>query len=194
MTMQDIGRRLGVGILVFGCLLAPLPAQNPKAGAVDYAQMRPSIQKLENGINAAVTAIFGTQGMIGKPKGVYLLGYGYSFSFLVNLRWGMINTPMGSYPDSAEISPEQKKQRIEGLKDQLMRILFSQTIGMPQPEKDKSVTITAFFEETNLDGIVSKTIIMSVLKNDVDELGSKQERFNEFKQRVKIIEYEGKNH
>jgi len=188
-TMRDIKRRVWVGVLVFGCLLAPLAAQSPRAGAVDYAQIRPSIQKIEKGINDAITTIFGREGVIGRPKGVYLQGYGYSFSFLVNLRWGMINTPMGSFANNTEISPEQKKQRIEVLKDQLIRILFSQTTGMPQPERDKSVTITAFFEETNLDGNVSKTMIMSVLKNDIDELGNKQERFNDFKQRVKIVEY-----
>jgi hypothetical protein len=188
-TMRDIKRRMWVGVLVFGCLLAPLAAQSPRAVAIDYAQVRPSIQKLEKGINDAITGIFGREGMIGKPKGVYLQGYGYSFSFLINLRWGMINTPMGTYPSSTEISPEQKKQRVEMAKDKLIGILFSQATGMPQPERDKSVTITAFFEETNLDGIVSKTIIMSVLKNDIDELGNRQERFNDFKQRVKIIEY-----
>lgn len=189
MTMRDIQRGLRVGVLVFGCLLAPLAAQNPRAGAVDLAQTRPSIQKIEKGISDSILIIFGREGMMGKPKGVYLQGYGYSFSFLVNLRWGMINTPMGSYANNADISPEQKTQRIEVLKEQLIRILFSLTAGMPQLERDKSVSITAFFEETNLDGNVSKTMIMSVLKSDIDELGNKQERFNDFKKRVKIVEY-----
>jgi hypothetical protein len=35
----------------------------------------------------------------------------------------------------------------------------------------------------------NKTIVLSVLKRDLDEFGNRSDRLKEFKQRMKIVEY-----
>jgi hypothetical protein len=187
-----------MSVLALGWLCMPLAAQsaspppgaNARVGNVDYAQVRPSVQKMETGILEGINSAFNNPlSLRAAPKGFYLQGYGYVFSFLVNIRWGMTHTPFGDIPDK-DNSPQQRKQRIEDCKDALVRVLFYLGGGMAQLEKDKSITIAAQFEETNPDvGTVNTTVILSVLKSDLDELGNKQDKFNEFRQKVKIVGY-----
>ncbi len=191
MIIRSMKRRVCMGILALGILCLPMAAQGPKAASVDYAQIRPCIQRVEKAIFDATGTTFGQLGIVGRPKGVYLQGYGYMYSILVNLRWGIVtsHTPFGSLTTGTDLSPEEKKGQVDKYREQLVRVLFSQGNAMPQLDKDKCITIAAFLEESNPEGTMNKTIILSVLKSDLDELGNKADRYNEFKQRVKIVEY-----
>ncbi len=191
MIRQSMKRAVHIGVLALGILCLPLAAQGPKAASVDYAQMRSSIQRFENAVWNVSSKTFGDMGILGKPKGVYLQGYGYMYSVLVNPRWGRItiNTPFGDLPSGTDLSPEERKKRLDEYKEQLVSVLFRQGNALPQLDKDKYITIAAFLEEVNPEGTVNTTIILSVLKSDLDELGNKADRYNEFKQRVKIVEY-----
>ena len=175
-----------------GFLCAPAIAQGTKGVNVDYGQERPLINSFEMAISEAIATTFpGPFGQVQKPKGVHLPGYGYAFMFGINIRRGLINTPFGAYPNDQEITPEQKKQRIEGLKEKLVRLLFLQGSRLTL-QRNETLAICALFEETNPaspEENSNKTLILSVTKSDLDELASKQERFNELRQKVKIIEY-----
>ena len=64
--------------------------------------------------------------------------------------------------------------------------------GPPGLRSSDHISIVAFFEEINPlkpEENMNKTLILSVLKSDLEKLGSLQDRFEEFKQRVKIVEY-----
>ena len=182
---------IGIPFLVLLCL--PLGAQDSKDGNIDGVKLRPFIRTLEVAINSAIGATFpGPFGTIQKPKGAYLPGFGYTFTFLINIRRGMINTPFGAYPNEAEISLKEKNQRIESLKDMLVRILLSPSNRTAGLQKEESIAIVGFFEESDPvkpEADLNKTLILSVLKGDLDELADKKDRFNELKQRVKIVEY-----
>jgi hypothetical protein len=180
-------------IMILGFLCVPVAAQGTKGLNVDYGQERPLIKNFELAIGEAIATTFpGPFGQVQKPKGVHLPGYGYTFMFLINIRRGMINTPFGAYANEADITPEQKKQRIEGLKDKLVYLLVAQGSRLTALQRNESIAICALFEESNPvnpDENLNKTLILSILKSDLDELASKQERFNELRQRVKIVEY-----
>ena len=180
-------------IIILVLLCAPAAAQGTKGVNVDYGQERPLIKSFEMAISEAIATTFpGPFGLVQKPKGVHLPGYGYAFMFGINIRRGLINTPFGAYASEADITPEQKKQRIEGLKDKLVRLLFLHGSRLTSLQRNESIAICALFEETNPvnpDENLNKTLILSVLKGDLDELASKQERFNELRQKVKIVEY-----
>jgi hypothetical protein len=180
-------------ILIIGFLSAASAVQGTKGVNADYIQERPLIKNFEAAISEAIASAFpGPFGQVQKPKGVHLPGYGYTFMFQVNIRRGMINTPFGAYPNDADIAPEQKRQRIEGLRDKLVRLLIIQGSRMTPLQRNESIAIVAFFDETNPvspDENLNKTLILSVLKSDLDDLANKQERLNELLQRVKIVEY-----
>lgn len=191
--MQGRKRQVWFGVLVLGFSCLPLAAQNTKATRVEFAQVRPFIQSFETAINREVAAAFpGPFGVQQMAKGFYMPGYGYEFTFLVNVRRGLVNTPFGAYEPDANNTPERRKQLIDGLKEQLLHLLLGAGNGTGKLQKDESVAIIAFFEERdplNPAGNASKTLILSILKGDLDELANKQDHFNEFKQRVKIVEY-----
>jgi len=119
-----------------------------------------------------------------------LQGYGVAFTFMVNIHRALINTPFGQIHREG-ITQEQKKQRIDELKDQLARVLLEKGSGLRLLRKEEAVTIVGFFEDRNFpdEQNQNKTVILSVLKGDLDEALHKNNRWQEFKQRMKIIEY-----
>ena len=177
--------------LCFGCL--PLSVQNSGEAKTDYAGASREIQNFEIAINGAIDRTFsGPFGLVQQPKGGYLPGYGYVFHFVVNIKRAMTSTPFGMMKNGEDLSPEEKKRRIDGLKDELVRILLNSGSGFVKLQKNESIAIMAYFEEFNPlipGGKESKTLILSVSKSDISDPGNRQDKYNEFKQKVKIVEY-----
>lgn len=159
---------------------------------VDLDSARQEIQNFEGIINGVLNESFSNPfGLIQEPKGAYLPGYGHMFSFLVNIHRAVINTPFGKYTRSNPISPEEKKKRIEDVKDKLIRLLLNRGESFRQVRADESVTIVAFFEDRNFpeEASQNRTIVMSATKKDLDDFAKKQDQWQEFKQRMTIVEY-----
>lgn len=178
-------------VLCFGGL--PLCAQNSGETKTDYPGASREIQSFEIAINGAIQRKFsGPFGLVSPPKGGYLPGYGYVFNFVVNIKRGMTSTPFGMVKIGEELSSEEKKRRIDGLKDELVRILLNSGAGVVKLQKNESIAIMAYFEEFNPlvpEGKETKTLILSISKSDLSDLPDRQDRYNEFKQKVKIVEY-----
>ena len=161
---------------------------------VDYASAQQDILRFEAVINGAINSTFSSSpfAVVQQAKGVYLQGYGACFQFLVNIHRAVINTPFGKVRrSSANMAPEIKKKRIEDLKDKLIIVLQNSSgifAGLPE---ENCITIVAHIEDRNIpdEPNANKTIVLSVLKKDLDELGNTSDRLEEFKKRIKIIEY-----
>jgi hypothetical protein len=161
----------------FGFL--PLCAQNSGETKTDYPGARHEIQSFEIAINGAIQRTFSNpDGLVSPPKGGCLPGYGYVFNFVINIKRGMTWTPFGMMKTGEELSPEEKKRRIDGLKDELVRVLMNSGAGLVKLQKNESIAIMAYFEEFNPlipECKEIKTLILSVSKSDL--------------QKVKIVEY-----
>jgi hypothetical protein len=159
----------------------------------DSTFTRQEIQKFEASVREVINNAFHSSlfAMDQKPKGAYLQGYGIALSFLVNIHRAIIDTPFGEIRAQGEITPELKLRRIEEVKEKLIRALQDSGAMFPQLRKEDNVTIIAFFEDRNFpdEQSANKTIVLSALKKDLDELGHKNERLREFKQRMRIVEY-----
>ena len=158
----------------------------------DYPSARREIQTFENALNDAISETFNKApfAVYQKAKGAYLQGYGMAFSFMVNIHVAMINTPFGKY-QRADASPEQKRRQIEMLKERLIQVVFQKGDALSQVPKSETVSVIGFFEDRNFPDEESqnKTVIMSISRKDLDDFGHKEERFKEFRQRLKIVEY-----
>jgi len=186
-------------VVLCACFLAvPLAAQGPRAPQeridvkVDYASARREIQRFEALINETVSTAFkAPYALSQKAKGAYLQGYGVTFSFLVNIHRALVSTPFGDVRRSEDVTPEQKKRRIEDLKEKLVWVMQDNGGSLHQLRRDEAVTIIAFFEDRNFpdEENQNKTVVLSVLKKDLDELAGKNDRSGEFKQRMRIVEY-----
>ncbi len=121
-------------------------AQGSGEARLDPAQIRLEIRNFESVLNNAVTATFSSSpfALVQKVKGVYLPGYGISFTFLINIHRAMVSTPFGEVKRGEAVTPEQKKRRIEELLNKLTVGLQENGGSFRQLRKDESVTIVAF--------------------------------------------------
>ncbi len=178
---------------------SPLSAQSAKGpqngtdAKVDFNLARREIQNVEGIINSVINSTFSSSpfALAQKARGAYLPGYGITFNFLVNIHRAVIATPFGDTRRFPEMMPEEKKKRIEEIKEKLVRLLFDHGDGLRQLRKDESVTIVAFIEDRNFpdEENQNKTIVLRAYKKDLDELAHKENRWKELKQRMEIIEY-----
>jgi hypothetical protein len=160
---------------------------------INYSSINQDILQFEAVINEVITGTFSSSpfAVVHKAKGAYVQGYGFYFDFLINIHRAVVNTPFGQIRTRADASPALKKQRIEELKAKLIRLIQDNAKNLQQLRKDECVTIVAYFEDRNFpdEPSANRTIVMSALKKDLDELGQRNDRLNEFKQRMKIVEY-----
>jgi hypothetical protein len=187
--------------LMCGIICLPLLAQTPSTSkahsraTMDYASTQEDILRFETVLNDVINSAFSTSpfAVVQKAKGAYLRGYGVSFSFLINIHRAVIKTPFGQVRRGrgADVTPAQKNQIIEELKEKLIQILQSNGDTFRQLGKEEHVTIIAFFEDRNIpdEPNANKTIVLSALKKDLDEFENRNDRISEFKQRMQIVEY-----
>jgi hypothetical protein len=159
---------------------------------VNYASTQQDILRFEAAVNEAINSTFSASpfAVVQKAKGAYLQGYGISLAFLVNIHRAVVNTPFGEIRTRG-VTPDLKRRRIEELKEKLIQVLQANGETFRQLRKEDHVTIVAFVEDRNFPGEPNedKTIVLSALKKDLDELGHGDDRLKELKQRIKIIEY-----
>jgi hypothetical protein len=175
------------------CSLAAHASGNKEnAGdAVGYAAARKDIIQFEAALNNAINTFSkGPFGVVNRARGAYLHGFGFNFTFLIDFQREVITTPFGDI-NQHKTSPEQKKQRIEELKEVLIRLLQDNGNKIKQlRKKEDCIAIVAFIDDLNILDPTSanKTIVLRVFKKDLDELGNKNDR-DEFRKRIKIVEY-----
>jgi hypothetical protein len=180
-------------IVGFSIAAQAIGNQDSSDSRADYLSTREDILKFENVINEVLNSIFSSSpfAVVQKPKGAYLQGYGINFIFVINIHRAMVNTPFGEVRTRPAVTPEMKIQRIEDLKGKLIQVLQNNSEIFQHIRKEENVSIVAFFEDRNFPGEpnANKTIVLTALKKDLDELGHRNDRIKEFKQRMKIVEY-----
>lgn len=189
-------RRFFLVVLALAIRYEPVAAQGPQGSTeakIDYASARREIQNFEAIVNNVVSTSFSGApfALSQKTKGAYIGGYGVIFNFLVNIHRALVNTPFGMVRRGEDITPEQKRRRIEELKDKLVQTMFEYGESFRQLPKGEVLTIVAFFEDRQFpdEETQNKTVVLSVHKRDLDELARGDDRWKELKQRMKIIEY-----
>jgi hypothetical protein len=196
--MLDLRRLILFVLLGFGLVVVPLAAQGTRGPSTgpefkpNYPSARREIQDFEGVLNDVISIAFNSApfAISQKPKGVYLQGYGMTFSFIVNIHRAMIRTPFGD-KNTAGITPEQKRRRIDELKEALIRTLLLRGDGLRQLGREEAISIVGFIEDWNFPDEESqnKTVILSALRRDVEELARRDDRIQDFRQRIKIVEY-----
>jgi hypothetical protein len=189
-------KRRDVAVLFLWIMILPIVAngsgQQTTDAKVDYGSVHRDIVSFEAVINNVVNSIFSSSpfAVVQKPKGVYLDGYGLTFAFLINIHTAVINTPFGAVQRGG-FTPDLKRQRIEDLKEKLIRVLQDNSDVFRQLPKEDWITIVAYVEDRNIpdEPNANKTVVLSALKKDLDELGHRSDRLKEFKMRMKIVEY-----
>ena len=187
-----------LGLFAVGLLSMPLLAQRLRAlpqdveVKVDYAVARREILSFESALNKVIQTTFSSSNfaVVQRARGVYLSGYGVTFTFSVNIHRAVVDTPFGQVR-RADIAPELKKRIIDDLKEKLIRVVLDNGDALTQLRKEDAVTVVAFMEDLNFpdEPNQNKTIVLTALKKDFDDLARKDDKWKEFRQRMKIVEY-----
>jgi hypothetical protein len=189
--------RRGVAAVLFLLLLVlPIVAfasgQQAAETKVDYGSVHRDIVSFEAVITNVVNSTFSSSpfAVVQKPKGVFIDGYGIMFSFLINIHTAVISTPFGAVQRGG-LAPDVKLKRIEELKEKLIRVMQDNSEVFRQLPKDDWITIVAYVEDRNIpdEPNANKTVVLSALRKDLDELGHRTDRLKEFRMRMKIVEY-----
>lgn len=186
-----------LGVALLGLLVVQVPAQNTRGPVVpgdykpDYPLLRSEIQTFENAVNNTIKTAFSgsTLPLMPKTKGVYLQGYGVAFSIVVNIDRALV-TPFGVVQGETS-TPEQKRRRIEDAIQRVSRTLLENGKNLRQVPRDEAITVVLYIEDRNFpdEQNLNRTIVLSVLKKDMDEAIQKEDPWKEFKLRMKTVEY-----
>ncbi len=127
--------------------------------------------------------------VVDRTKGVYLKGYGIVFTFLVNINRAVIRTPFGDRPVGKRQTAEDKRRRIQEIREMLLTALKEDPGAFKLLDANDAVAIVAHFEDSNEldDAKRNKTIVLRILKRDLDTY--KSYGYEKFKERVVIDEY-----
>jgi len=196
-SLKRLPKRIVLSLLSMGLLSVSLVAEGPRAAQdvdvkVDYAVARREILNFELALRGVIASTFSSSyALVQPPKGAYLPGYGVTFSFLINIHRAVIDTPFGPMRRADVATPEAKKRLIEELKDKLIRVVLDNGDSLTQLRKEDAITVIAFMEDQNFpdEPNQNKTIVLTALKKDFDEVAGKDDKWKEFRQRMKIVEY-----
>jgi hypothetical protein len=185
---------LAAGVLCLALLVIPALPQGKAPSmrsSTYYNSIKGEIQAFESVLNKRLEQQFKHPlAIVDKPKGVYLYGYGALFTFLVNVNRASFKTPFGEHKIGELETPEQKKQRIQEVKEMVIKTLSDHAGALGQLSPRDFVVVVAHFEDNNeLDELKkNKTVIIRASKKELDEHRAKP-NYSEFRRRVEVLEY-----
>ncbi len=126
----------------------------------------------------------------GEAEGSYLEGYGVVVSFHLNINRSRIRTPFGEIPARTE-GQLSKAEQLRVLKDAMVRCLADFGASFKQLTAQDRLSISAHVEDRNeLDASKQTTIlVISSSKPDLDLLTTEKISFEQFEQRISVLEY-----
>ena len=164
--IQRISKRNVSTLLLICTLVFPLATltsygkQGEADKKVDYASVQEDILRFENVVNAVINRTFSSS------------------------PFAVVQKAKGAYLEEY------------GVCFQFLINIHRAVINTPfgkirRPGADMGPAIVAHIEDRNIpdEPNANKTIVLSILKKDLDELGNTGDRLQEFKKRLKIVEY-----
>ncbi len=126
----------------------------------------------------------------GEAEGSYLEGYGVVVSFHLNINRSRIRTPFGEIPARTE-EQLSKAEQLRVLKDAMVRCLADYGAAFKQLTPQNRLSISAHVEDRNeLDSTKKTTVVViSTFKEDLDLLTTEKISFEQFEQRISVLEY-----
>ena len=126
----------------------------------------------------------------GEAEGSYLEGYGVVVSFHLNINRSRIRTPFGEIPARTE-GQLSKAEQLRVLKDAMVRCLADYGAAFKQLTPQSRLSISAHVEDRNeLDSTKKTTVVViSTFKEDLDLLTTEKISFEQFEQRISVLEY-----
>ena len=125
-----------------------------------------------------------------EAEGAYLQDYGVVITFHLNINRAAIRTPFGLIPARTD-ETRSKAEQLRILRDSMARCLGDYGATFKQLAGEELISISAHVEDRNeLDSTKNITVvILSATKADVDSFTKGQISFEQFEEKVRVVEY-----
>lgn len=126
-----------------------------------------------------------------EPQASYLQGYGVVTTFYLKINRLTIRTPFGSIERPRTASSQTKQEQIRTVKETMMEALADYGGTLKGLNPDDHISISARIEDRNeLDPSRNQSVIvLTVTRDDVELYNMKKITLEDFKERVRILEY-----
>ena len=182
----------GVSLVLVLLCSAQVHAGNVPA-KMDLVQLKRESELFEDIINTSIRqAISNPMLLAEKSRGTYLENYGAVFSLTVNLSRSLIifpsiiKRPKGA--PATEMSPDKMMALLRG---SLAEILGQYGDTLKQLSSDSRISIIAHvLSQSDINGtMVSQVLVITALKVDVEQLQREKITFEDFRKRIRYVEY-----
>ncbi len=129
--------------------------------------------------------------LAAEPQAAYLPDYGIVVSFHLKINRGTIRAFYGPIINPVTSSPQTTSEQLETVRETTIQALADYGNTIKDLPPGQQISICAHVEDRNeLDTTKSRTdIIISVVKEDVDLYTTRKIDYDEFKRRVRLVEY-----
>lgn len=126
-----------------------------------------------------------------EPQASYLPGYGAVTTFYLKINRLTIRTPFGSIERPRTASSQTKQEQVRTVKETMMEALANYGGTLKGLKPHEQISISARIEDRNeLDPSRNEiVIVLTVTRDDVELYNMKKITLDDFKARVRIIEY-----
>ncbi len=177
-------------------ILIPLECQARGPAGIDIDQFKQETEIFEGIVKQILLQNFTDPFAItADPKGAYLEGYGLALGFHVSVNRARIRVP-SIFSDSNPTRTAPAGKRTKAAQIQLIKRIMVQCLAdygntVKHLAAHDKISITAHVEDRNeLDPAKSTTVIvLTVSKDDLDQLSTKKITPEIFRERVRILEY-----
>lgn len=129
--------------------------------------------------------------LAAEPQAAYLPDYGIVVSFHLKINRGTIRAFYGPIINPKTTTPQTTAEQLKTVRETAMLALADYGNTIKELPPGQQISICAHVEDRNeLDTTKNRTdIIISAVKEDVDLYTTKKIDYDEFKKRVRLIEY-----
>jgi hypothetical protein len=173
-------------------MLAPgfLAGQSAPSG---YAALKGEMKVMEAVIDETMAQQFAPPfGLLEKAKAAYVPDFGLVFGLEVNLYPLRTPNPFNPRPlTAAELEEARKitRERIEGIRKSLPRLLADHAISLRDLNQDQSMAVVVhlFHLETELEPLPTQ-VVVEARKADLDQYWEKKLSYQQLVEKMKILE------
>lgn len=129
--------------------------------------------------------------LAAEPQAAYLPDYGIVVSFHLKINRGTIRAFYGPIINPVTNSPQTTREQLETVRDTIIQALADYGNTIKDLPLKQRISICAHVEDRNeLDTTKNRTdIIISVVKEDVELYTTRKIDYDEFRERIELVEY-----
>ena len=160
--------------------------------APDLVKLRNQTEIFENIIGEVLRQNFDNPfALEDEPQAAYLPGYGVVVSFFLRINRATVRTPFGNMPTPRAKAKLSAQEQIQKIKEIMIQTLGDYGNALTQVSKGDKIAVCAHVEDRNEIETSKRetTIILTVLKSDVDLYAAREVTMDQFANRIEILEY-----